>query len=115
MAMAMTSGAEEVRNNQVILKNYVSEKAEESDMHVTVSTLKLRVPQDSKAVVVKNLYLSCDPYLRLRMNRTQPPNSVFTSLTPGSVSSLFAFPDFLFGSMIINVMFWLCIFVIYRL
>ncbi|KAB2597591.1 2-alkenal reductase (NADP(+)-dependent)-like [Pyrus ussuriensis x Pyrus communis] len=54
MAMAMTSGAEEVRNKQVILKNYVSEKAEESDMHVTVSTLKLKVPQDSKAVVPLN-------------------------------------------------------------
>ncbi|XP_028946019.1 2-alkenal reductase (NADP(+)-dependent)-like isoform X3 [Malus domestica] len=84
MAMAMASGVEEVRNKQVVLKNYVSEKAEESDMHVTVSTLKLKVPQDSKAVVVKNLYLSCDAYLRIRMDRTQPPNSVFTSLTPGS-------------------------------
>ncbi|KAM1818808.1 hypothetical protein ACFX11_000563 [Malus domestica] len=82
--MAMASGVEEVRNKQVVLKNYVSEKAEESDMHVTVSTLKLKVPQDSKAVVVKNLYLSCDAYLRIRMDRTQPPNSVFTSLTPGS-------------------------------
>ncbi|TQE04531.1 hypothetical protein C1H46_009838 [Malus baccata] len=84
MAMAMASGLEEVRNKQVVLKNYVSEKAEESDMHVTVSTLKLKVPQDSKAVVVKNLYLSCDAYLRIRMDRTQPPNGVFTSLTPGS-------------------------------
>ena len=38
-------------------------------------------------MVVKNLYLSCDPYMRIRMTRVEGPN-VFTSYTPVSVSSL---------------------------
>ncbi|KAI5325077.1 hypothetical protein L3X38_034151 [Prunus dulcis] len=84
----MASGVEEVRNKQVILKDYVSGNPKESDMYVTSSSIKLKVPQGSKAVVLKNLYLSCDPYLRIRMDRIQGSN-VFTSFTPGSPLSGF--------------------------
>ncbi|EXB88295.1 NADP-dependent alkenal double bond reductase P2 [Morus notabilis] len=53
----------EVRNKQVILKDYVSGRVpKESDMIiVTSSTLKLKLPEGSKGVLVKNLYLPCDP------------------------------------------------------
>ncbi|CAB4283975.1 unnamed protein product [Prunus armeniaca] len=83
----MASGVEEVRNKQVILKDYVSGNPKESDMYVTTSSIKLKVPQGSKAVLLKNLYLSCDPYLRIRMGRIQGSN-VFTSFTPGSEGDL---------------------------
>ncbi|XP_021800366.1 2-alkenal reductase (NADP(+)-dependent)-like [Prunus avium] len=84
----MASGVEEVRNKQVILKDYVSGNPKESDMYVTTSSIKLKVPQGLKAVLLKNLYLSCDPYLRIRMDRIQGSN-VFTSFTPGSPLSGF--------------------------
>ncbi|PQQ08207.1 2-alkenal reductase (NADP(+)-dependent)-like [Prunus yedoensis var. nudiflora] len=84
----MASGVEEVRNKQVILKDYVSGNPKESDMYVTTSSIKLKVPQGSKALLLKNLYLSCDPYLRIRMDRIQGSN-VFTSFTPGSPLSGF--------------------------
>lgn len=83
----MASGEEEVRNKQVIFRDYVTGNPKESDMYVTTSnTIKLKVPQGSVAVLVKNLYLSCDPYLRIQMARIEGSN-VFTSFTPGSVSS----------------------------
>ncbi|XP_050381597.1 2-alkenal reductase (NADP(+)-dependent)-like [Argentina anserina] len=80
-----SSGEEEVRNKQVIFRDYVTGNPKESDMYVTTSsTIKLKVPQGSAAVLVKNLYLSCDPYLRIRMGRIEGSSNVFTSFTPGS-------------------------------
>ncbi|XP_075661991.1 2-alkenal reductase (NADP(+)-dependent)-like isoform X2 [Castanea sativa] len=74
---------EEVRNKQVILKDYVTGFPKESDMQVINGTMKLKLQEGSHGIVVKNLYLSCDPYMRIRMTRVEGPN-VFTSYTPGS-------------------------------
>ena len=76
--------AEEVSNKQVIFRDYVSGFPKESDMYMTTSTISLKVPEGSKAVVVKNLYLSCDPYMRPRMSYTT--DSYIHSFKPGSVS-----------------------------
>ncbi|KAL5577472.1 hypothetical protein UlMin_019171 [Ulmus minor] len=73
----------EVTNKQVVLKDYVSGFLKESDMVLTTSTLKLKLPEGSKGVLVKNLYLSCDPYMRDRMNNTGSL-SYFESFKPGS-------------------------------
>ncbi|XP_061993895.1 NADPH-dependent oxidoreductase 2-alkenal reductase-like [Rosa rugosa] len=55
----------EVRNKQVILKKYVSAGLpKESDMAVVTTTTKLKLPEGSGGVLVKNLYFSCDPYMR---------------------------------------------------
>jgi hypothetical protein len=63
LAMSSVDGEKVVSNKQVILRDYVSGFPKESDMYVTTGTVKLKVPQGSNAVLVKNLYLSCDPYL----------------------------------------------------
>ncbi|XP_050259468.1 2-alkenal reductase (NADP(+)-dependent)-like isoform X2 [Quercus robur] len=76
-------GEEVMRNKQVILKDYVSGFLKESDMQVINGTLKLKLPEGSNGIVVKNLYLSCDPYMRNRMTRAEGPN-LFTSFTPSS-------------------------------
>ncbi|MED6204383.1 hypothetical protein PIB30_008828 [Stylosanthes scabra] len=70
----------EVRNKQVILKEYVSGFPKESDMDIIEGTVTLKLPEGSnnEVLLVKNLYLSCDPYMRILM--TQGPSS----LTPGS-------------------------------
>ncbi|KAK1413604.1 hypothetical protein QVD17_35380 [Tagetes erecta] len=74
---------EEVRNHQIVLKHYVNGFPKETDLPlVTSSTIRLKLPEASTAVLVKNLYLSCDPYLRGRMSKTQ--GSYFNSFTPGS-------------------------------
>ncbi|PON50581.1 Alcohol dehydrogenase superfamily, zinc-type [Trema orientale] len=76
---------EEIRNTQVIFRDYVSGFPKESDMYISTSaTIKLKLPEGSTgSLVLKNLYLACDPYLRIRMQRIENP-IVFTSFTPGS-------------------------------
>ncbi|KAJ9701781.1 hypothetical protein PVL29_006941 [Vitis rotundifolia] len=73
----------EVSNKQVIFKDYVSGFPTDADMYMTTSTMSLKVPEDSQAVLVKNLYLSCDPYMRARMTYTH--TSYIGSFKPGSV------------------------------
>lgn len=80
-------GGELVSNKQVIFRDYVNGFPKDSDMFLTSGNINLKVPEDSDGILVKNLYLSCDPYMRLLMNRI-PSQSVFTAYTPGSVSHL---------------------------
>ncbi|KAF3789320.1 Quinone oxidoreductase [Nymphaea thermarum] len=61
-------GVEEVRNKQVVLKQHVRGFPKEEDMALTSTTIRLKLPEGSRDVLVKNLYLSCDPYMRIRMS-----------------------------------------------
>jgi len=82
--MAM-SGDEEVANKQVILKKYViSGLPKKSDVEVIASTIKLKVPKETPGILVKNLYLSCDPVWRGRMRKRE--GSYIDSYMPGLVS-----------------------------
>ncbi|KAH0776667.1 hypothetical protein KY290_008078 [Solanum tuberosum] len=55
-------------NKQVVLKNYVEGYPKESDFEVRSSMISSHIPQRSKGLFVKNLYLACDPYMRHRMS-----------------------------------------------
>ena len=106
--MASGGGVEEVSNKQVILKDYVSGFPKESDMYLNTSgTIKLKVPEGSNAILVKNLYLSCDPYMRPRMRQPIPGNESYVEpFKPGSVSGshllLLSFFLFFRGSYMIH-------------
>ncbi|GAY67808.1 hypothetical protein CUMW_259450, partial [Citrus unshiu] len=78
----MAANSEVLSNKQVILKNYVEGFPKETDMLVKASSISLKVEEGSNAILVKNLYLSCDPYMRARMSFNQDPD--FSSFTPGS-------------------------------
>jgi NADPH-dependent curcumin reductase CurA len=80
----MASSGEEkaaavVQNKKVVLRRYVTGRSPtEDDMEIIVDTISLCVPAGRTAVLVKNLYLSCDPWMRGRMNKqddgpTVPP------------------------------------------
>lgn len=73
-----------VKNKQVILKDYVKGFPEVSDMLLkTDTTINLKVPEDSDdSILVKNLYLSCDPYMLGRMKKLE--GHYTSSYTPGS-------------------------------
>ncbi|KAL5701554.1 hypothetical protein ACHQM5_026878 [Ranunculus cassubicifolius] len=81
--MADGDRGELVSNKQVLLRNYVTGFPKETDMVVQTSSISLKVPPGSNSVVVKNLYLSCDPYMRMRMSRIDDPNYYTTGFTPG--------------------------------
>ncbi|KAH6768253.1 Zinc-binding dehydrogenase family protein [Perilla frutescens var. frutescens] len=75
--------AEEVSNKQIVLKDYVEGFPKESDLMLKTSKIKLKVPDDcNDAVLVKNLYLSCDPYMRSRMSNLI--DNYIPCFTPGS-------------------------------
>lgn len=77
------ANGEEVTNKQVLLRDFITGFPKETDMVFTVGKIRLKVPDGSKAVLVKNLYLSCDPYMRNRMSKMEEPSYV-SSFTPGS-------------------------------
>ncbi|XP_004288092.1 PREDICTED: 2-alkenal reductase (NADP(+)-dependent)-like [Fragaria vesca subsp. vesca] len=81
----------EVNNKQVILRNYITAFPKDTDLYVTSSSVstKFKLPTDTAtatsnskvlAVIVKNLYLSCDPYQRLYMKKI----AGLSTYTPGS-------------------------------
>lgn len=73
-----------VTNRRVILKRYVTGLPSEDDMEVVTAKTTLAVPAGSEAVMVKNLYVSCDPYMRGRMTHHEVPSYV-PDYVPGEV------------------------------
>ncbi|XP_057781335.1 2-alkenal reductase (NADP(+)-dependent)-like [Salvia miltiorrhiza] len=74
---------EEMRNQQIILNNYVKGSVKESDMSLRNSTIISKIPDGCDgAVLVKNLYLSCDPYMLSRMKEIK--DNYIDSFKPGS-------------------------------
>lgn len=86
---------EGVRNKQVLFRGFITGAPKETDMEFRVGTAKLRIPDGFRGVLVKNLYLSCDPYMRGRMREVY--NSYIPPFSPGSVSTIKQSlrPDFL--------------------
>jgi len=75
-------------NKQVVLLDYVTGFAKESDLVITSTTIDLRVLKGSMTALVKNLYLSCDPYMRNRMRKPDPLSpATAQSFTPGKVKT----------------------------
>lgn len=57
-----------VQNKQIIFKGYIEGTPKETDMELKLgSTIKLEASKGSSLILLKNLYLSCDPYMRGRM------------------------------------------------
>ena len=54
-------------NKQVVLERYIEGAPNETDMAMKIGKIELKAPKGSGAFLVKNLYLSCDPYMRGRM------------------------------------------------
>ncbi|GJM87718.1 hypothetical protein PR202_ga03701 [Eleusine coracana subsp. coracana] len=81
---AAGDGHDEVQNRQVILKRYVTGMTSEDDMEVVTGTARLAVPPCSTGMVLKNLYVSCDPYMRSRMSKHEDPSYV-AGFVPGEV------------------------------
>ncbi|XP_062204149.1 2-alkenal reductase (NADP(+)-dependent)-like [Phragmites australis] len=112
MAAAAAEG-QEVPNKRVILKRYVTGHLTEDDMEVVTGAARLAVPPGSAAVVLKNLYVSCDPYMRGRMTKHETPSYV-PDFVPGEVLVNFGVskvvasghPDFKVGDLVWGITGW---------
>ncbi|KAI4358031.1 hypothetical protein L6164_001940 [Bauhinia variegata] len=79
----MGSREEIASNKQVMAKDYITGNPKAADMYLRNSTISLKLPPEaSNAVLVKNLYLSCDPYMRGVKRRDA--NRLFYSFNPNS-------------------------------
>ena len=87
MKQSLGGDGGEVINKQVILKDYVTGgSAKESDLEViSTRTINLKLPEGSDGVLLKNLYLSCDPYMHACMNKIENPSIDIVSFSPGLV------------------------------
>ncbi|XP_024990359.1 2-alkenal reductase (NADP(+)-dependent)-like isoform X3 [Cynara cardunculus var. scolymus] len=102
-----------VKNKQIIFKGYIDGSPMENDMELKLGDgLKLEVPKGSNAIVVKNLYLSCDPYMRGRMLDFR--GSYIPPFTPGSAIEGFGVskvvdsddPNFKRGDLVSGITNW---------
>ncbi|KAG6400110.1 hypothetical protein SASPL_141598 [Salvia splendens] len=74
---------EEISNKQVILSNYVKTSVKESDMSLRTSKIQLKIPSGCDgAVLVKNLYLSIDPFILALMKNQELDLPSFTLDSP---------------------------------
>lgn len=80
------NGGATATNKQVILRDYVSGFPKESDFDITTTTVELKLLEGSNSVLVKNLYLSCDPYMRSRMGKPAA-SGIAQAYTPGKVTT----------------------------
>jgi len=78
----MATASNEVNHKQIIFKDYITGMPKESDMFLKSTKLSFHLESESQDVIVKNLYLSCDPYMRGRMQVTSYLAAPFT---PGLV------------------------------
>ena len=79
----------EVENRYITIKGYTSGRPSESDFEVMSAPLSLEIEEGSKDMIVKNLYLSIDPYQLNRMKKYRSShNSVnfAVQIVPGKVS-----------------------------
>ncbi|XP_059277483.1 2-alkenal reductase (NADP(+)-dependent)-like [Lycium ferocissimum] len=53
-------------------------------MEIKKTNIKLSVGEGCNGVLLKNLYLSCDPYMRTRMKKLEEGSYIIESFTPGS-------------------------------
>ncbi|KAJ7980619.1 2-alkenal reductase (NADP(+)-dependent)-like [Quillaja saponaria] len=93
MATALADGGDPtntmmMRNKQVLAKDYITGNPKQTDMYLSVTTIKPYLEVDSNndvSVLVKNLYLSCDPYMRgVKFNTTKVQDRLFNSFAPDS-------------------------------
>ncbi|KAM1313542.1 hypothetical protein TB1_016641 [Malus domestica] len=81
------STKEVISNKQVVLtlpRDHVTGFPKESDMQLTTTTTKLKLPEGSKGVSMKNLHLYCDPCMRGRMTKHEPGTSYVDSFNADS-------------------------------
>ncbi|KAF3670303.1 putative F-box/kelch-repeat protein-like [Capsicum annuum] len=107
----------EVKNKYVAIKANINGAPKESDFEIKVENLSLIVEPESKEVVIKNLFVSIDPYQINRMksqSSSQTSISYATAITPGEVIDNYGVgrvlvyhrPDFKKGDLVSGLLTW---------
>ncbi|KAL8209387.1 hypothetical protein R6Q57_006119 [Mikania cordata] len=82
----------EVTNKYVAIKAHIDCKPQESDFEFIIEPFSLSVKPESNDIIIKNLYVSIDPYQINRMKTTcasQKASDFGTGISPGKVIDAF--------------------------
>lgn len=82
----------EVTNKYIVIKHHIEDAPNDSHFEVKNEAFGLSINSGSDDVIVKNLYISIDPYLINRMKSYSASHNAIsfsTPLTPGQVLSSF--------------------------
>lgn len=82
----------EVTNKYIVIKNHIEDAPKESHFDLKTEAFALSVESGSDDIIVKNLYISIDPYLINRMKSQSSSHkaiSFATPITPGQVITVF--------------------------
>lgn len=107
----------EAENKFITIKGYISGSPSETDLELTSATISLAIEEGSTDIIVKNLYLSIDPYQINRMKKyssSQGTVNFATQLVPGKEISAFGVgivvasgnADFTKGDFVAGVFTW---------
>ena len=80
----------EVTNKYIAIKAQVDGAPQESDFEVKTESISLLVKPGSKDIIIKNLYVSIDPYQLNRMKKisaSQKTSEFAVGIVPSEVSS----------------------------
>jgi NADPH-dependent curcumin reductase CurA len=69
------SNFEDVESQEDFVEKTCDIGFQESDMYLRTGSIKLKVPEGSKAVLVKNFYLSRDPLMQFFTSKVQGPDA----------------------------------------
>ncbi|KAI3466027.1 hypothetical protein Pfo_022690 [Paulownia fortunei] len=72
-------------NKQIVLRNYIQGCPKESDFELRSTAVSTEIPHGSKGVLLKNLYLACDPYICHLLRPDVPSVFPQSAIVPGSV------------------------------
>lgn len=78
----------EVTNKYIVIKHHIEDSPKESHFEVKTEAIGLSLKPGSDEVIIKNLYISIDPYLINRMKSYSASHNAIsfaTPLTPGQV------------------------------
>lgn len=80
----------EVSNRFIVMKKHIEDAPKASDLELRTEDLTLSVQPGSDEIMVKNLYISIDPYQMNRMKRQSCSHNTIgfaVPITPGQVIS----------------------------
>nr|XP_048323525.1 2-alkenal reductase (NADP(+)-dependent)-like [Ziziphus jujuba var. spinosa] len=107
----------EVTNNYITIKCQIDGKPHESDLEIKASHLSLSVKAGSNDIIVKNLYISVDPYQINRMkifSSSHKATNGSAALTPGKVITAYGVgkvvasgnPEFVNDGLVVGFLIW---------
>ncbi|KAK3436620.1 hypothetical protein EUGRSUZ_C01171 [Eucalyptus grandis] len=107
----------EVMNKYWTIKTHIEDAPKEDDFYLKNSTLALSVEPGSKEMIVKNLYVSIDPYQLNRMkssSSSQKTGGFAVGITPGQEIEAFGVarvvasenPEYEKGNFVVGVVTW---------